>query len=276
MCVCVCVCGWLTLSSSSILHTYPSLFFSLHPCNFDKGKSPITCVHYDLTAAAGAKTFVFPAEDIPTSTTASWHGIDRGSAPEYHPSIVERRSRRGRRWRGGLAASQLDAAVSRRSYIYRHGLYSRYVGNNDISRYREITPEVFNREPRLVSRAQRWIRRELQAFTFPYGSGFGESHATSVTAVGVPPPSYAGNPEFLLEYIIAILRTVDIRGAAGHAETLLCSYFGGPDNTRLFLHELNSFLRSPFSDLRQWDEAVQYGEHIPTSRRDEEARLRRL
>lgn len=293
-------------------------------------------MQYDLSAPDGPKTYTFPPEEeaaaeaqtstltsateaaVTTELPVSWYGLPgRDVAPRYHRTIIERRRRQQRlRWRGGSgggsggglsASSQLDAAVSRRLYIYRHGLYSRYVGNNAFSGYREITPEVVNREPRLVSRAQRWIRRELQAFTFPYGSGFREDLAAdrppsassstnaaggaggggglgSSTSTSSPPSSqtlplsspYINNPEFLLDYIIAILRTVDIRAAAGHAETLLCGFFGGGrETTRLFLHELYAFLRSPFADPRQWDQVVQYGVRVPDAPRNEGALLRR-
>src|SRR6202012_6025783 len=70
----------------------------------------------------------------------------------------------------------------------------------------------------------------------------------------------ANNAEFLLEYIIAILRTVDMKGSAGQAEELLRDFIGR-DNARLFLHELQAWLRSPYIYLEDWDRHVQY----PTS-----------
>jgi hypothetical protein len=65
------------------------------------------------------------------------------------------------------------------------------------------------------------------------------------------------NAEFLLEYIIAILRTVDIKGSAGQAEELLRDFIGR-ENARLFLHELQAWLRSPYTSLEDWDRHVQY------------------
>jgi hypothetical protein len=69
----------------------------------------------------------------------------------------------------------------------------------------------------------------------------------------------ASNAEFLLEYIMAILRTTDIKGSGGHAEELLKDFLGR-ENTRVFLHELQAWLRSTYQHLRDWDGAVQYNE----------------
>jgi hypothetical protein len=76
----------------------------------------------------------------------------------------------------------------------------------------------------------------------------------------------ANNAEFLLEYIIAILRTVDIKGSGGQAEELLQEFLGRA-NARLFLHELHAWLRSPYNSLEDWDRAVQYdeaGDRLPS------------
>ncbi|THC88457.1 hypothetical protein EYZ11_012098 [Aspergillus tanneri] len=72
----------------------------------------------------------------------------------------------------------------------------------------------------------------------------------------------SNNAEFLLEYVIAILRTVDIKGSAGQAEDLLRDFLGR-DNARLFLHELQAWLRSPFTSLEDWDRNVQYEDAAP-------------
>lgn len=123
----------------------------------------------------------------------------------------------------------------------------------------------FSRDEELVSRARKWIRRELQVFEFLSSDG--------TEAEGVP--RRANNAEFLLEYIIAILKTVDIKGSGGQAEDMLQEFLGR-DNTRLFLHELRGWLRSPYISLDDWDRHVQYSEtdastceqkpHRPTDR----------
>lgn len=145
--------------------------------------------------------------------------------------------------------------VARRRQIYREGLYSQRVGTNRLSQYREITPQLFNQDETLVSRARKWIRRELHVFEFlnpsNTGDGIDFSHGSTRRR--------ANNAEFLLEYIIAILRTVDIKGSGGQAEDLLQEFIGR-HNTRLFLHELHAWLRSPYNSLEDWDRAVQYDE----------------
>ncbi|KAI1364028.1 hypothetical protein F5Y08DRAFT_328991 [Xylaria arbuscula] len=143
-----------------------------------------------------------------------------------------------------------DEAIIRRQRIYRDRLYSLHVGSNARSRYRDITPETFESEPELVSRARAWLRRELQVFEFLRTPSTSQGSEDTMTR------RRANNAEFLLEYIIAILKTVDIQGSQGAAENML-SDFLGRENTKLLLHELRSFLRSPWS-IEEWDRNVQY------------------
>jgi hypothetical protein len=56
---------------------------------------------------------------------------------------------------------------------------------------------------------------------------------------------------------VAVLKSVDIQASSGQAEEMLQEFLGR-EHTRLFLHELRAWLRSPFSTLQQWDRAVQY------------------
>lgn len=71
----------------------------------------------------------------------------------------------------------------------------------------------------LQSRAKMWIRRELRVFEWTNE-----------------------NSEFILEYIMAILKTVDIKSSTGAAEDMLTDFLGR-ENARIFLHELHAFLR---------------------------------
>ena len=139
-----------------------------------------------------------------------------------------------------------DTALLRRQDIYRFKLYSLHVGSNRLSRFRELTPQLFVRDQELVSRAKIWIRRELQVFQF-LNTDVGENEIAR----------RANNAEFLLEYIIAILKTVDVKGSQAQAEDMLQEFLGR-DNTRLFLHELKAWLRSPYTTLDNWDRNVQY------------------
>ena len=69
---------------------------------------------------------------------------------------------------------------------------------------------------------------------------------------------------YLLEYIIAILKVIDIQCSTGQAEDLIQEFLGRK-YTRLFLHELRAWLRSPFKWLSAWDRAIQYNSPSFTS-----------
>ncbi|SPQ24784.1 a81a2be6-a8e7-4f56-89c4-6571f13111e2 [Thermothielavioides terrestris] len=150
-----------------------------------------------------------------------------------------------------------NEALERRRYVYRHQLYSLHIGSNRTSQYRPPpTPVQFSSTPHLVSRARMWIRRELQVFPFlcspdpdPIPTGLSIEEARHRQRL-------RNNAEFLLEYIIAILKTVDLQDSAGQAEAMLADFLGR-DNVRLFLHELRSWLRSPAPTLAAWDREKQ-------------------
>ena len=124
------------------------------------------------------------------------------------------------------------------------------MGSNGASRFQDLTPQKFANSEELVSKARRWIRRELKVFEFLNADGPDEAGVRRK----------ANNAEFLLEYIIAIMKTVDIKGSGGQAEDMLQEFLGR-DNTRLFLHELRAWLRSPYISLGAWDKHVQYNEN---------------
>jgi hypothetical protein len=136
----------------------------------------------------------------------------------------------------------------RRRLVYRHQKYSLHIGSNAVSGFRNVTPNMFAKSPALQSRARKWIRRELRAFD-------------TVRQVGPSSPSRSwqagrtNNAEYLLAFIMEILATAEIKG--GLAEEMLTPHLGA-ENARLFLHELSSWLRSPFDDLEGWDHVIQY------------------
>jgi hypothetical protein len=151
-------------------------------------------------------------------------------------------------------------------------MYSCHVGSNPISQYCEIDADTFASDPSVASRARMWMRRELQAFeTLPFDPlqrSFQDTVAlTSRRSRRQPEQSQQQpsqmpsrqqrfhNAEFLLEYVVAVLRSVDIQSF--EAEEMFRDYFG-QSYTRLFLHELRAWLRSPFKTLEEWDRAVQY------------------
>ncbi|KAJ9647072.1 hypothetical protein H2199_002058 [Coniosporium tulheliwenetii] len=207
-----------------------------HPrCPSATPKSPPTCG--DAKAAS--------APPHARSGNGAWSGA-RNSRP-YRP----------RRPRNNEATVTPDTAFLRRRAVYRNKLYSLHVGSNRHSRYRDFTPASFAADSNLQSRARAFIRRELRVFEFL------DPLAQSATAAN----RRANNAEFLLEYIIAILKTSAPKG--GHAEDLLQEFLGR-ENARLFLHELEAWLRSPFRRLEDWDRHVQYASNIPDEVRGED------
>jgi hypothetical protein len=156
---------------------------------------------------------------------------------------------------GSRPLAPADEALFRRRHIYRNKLYSLHVGTNRVSRFKDLTPALFTIDTELVSRARKWIRRELQVFEFLNPD------------VASGSDRRANNAEFLLEYIVAILKTVDIQGSGGQAEEMLKDFLGR-ENTVLFLHELRAWLRSPYVNLEDWDRHVQYGEPDVRKRED--------
>lgn len=173
-----------------------------------------------------------------------WHGRGRTRPMASHSNSRSSAS----------SAPTRDPLETRRD-VYRKRLFSLHVGSNPRSRYRDVTPLDFNTSDDLQSRARAWIRRELQVFEFLNDDG------RNPPGNGTPPTEDTrrrrqNNAEFVLEYVIAILKTVDMQ--SGHAEELLGDFLGR-ENTKLFLHELRNFLRSPYS-VDGWDRHVQYDE----------------
>ncbi|KAK3305827.1 uncharacterized protein B0T15DRAFT_533525 [Chaetomium strumarium] len=167
-------------------------------------------------------------------------------------------------------------AVRRRRHIYRHQLYS--LRSNRISGYQPLpTPAQLSSTPHLLSRARLWIRRELQVFLFLSSDPDADSndhHNNNSHNRSARTLRRRNNAEFLLEYVVAILKTVDIQGSMGQAEAMLADFLGH-DHARLFLHELRCWLRSPAPSLAAWDREVRYPEvtrNIPVVRRGSVAR----
>lgn len=154
-------------------------------------------------------------------------------------------------------------ALGRRRHIHRHQLYSLHVGSSPASGYRDqITPQMFESPTSdMASRARAWVRRELQVFEYlstGTGGSVDEDHQNGSSSRSTKRPRrQTDNAEFVLEYIVAVLKTIDIQGSCGQAQELLKDFLG--ENTRLFLHELCNFLRSPYS-VEGWDRFVQYDE----------------
>ena len=213
------------------------------------GNTEVRSVEYDWKSPKEFKVYEV------TSKT-----IDRSSGVVPSRTFHRHDRRRISSWRPPRPQTQPlvnpDAALLRRKDIYRLRLYSLHVGSNRLSRFRDLTPQLFVQDQELVSRAKKWIRRELQVFQFLNPDGIGEEGVAR----------RANNTEFLLEYIVAILKSVDIKG--GQAEDMLQDFLGR-DHTRLFLHELKAWLRSPYTQLEDWDRRVQYD--TPTTKPEHKA-----
>jgi len=222
-------------------------------------KTEVTAVKHNLQSSGPSKLYILPT-GLPTPARLA------PSQPSSTDSISfsEGRGAQSHRRIPGPRPVDSEDTLSRRRHVYRNQLFSLRVGSNRLSRYRELTPQLFNQDEDLASRARTWIRRELHVFEFLSHETAGSRSREGAGRTGEIRLARrrANNVEFLLEYIIAILRTVDIKGSAGQAEDLLQEFIGRA-NARLFLHELQSWLRSPYVSLRDWDRNVQYRDTAP-------------
>lgn len=223
-------------------------------CNVD-----VFEVQYDWASPDDFKRYSVPS--TPFSSTRPMNNSRRGIGPPFRGRSRFSDLRRARHHQDRRAATPTEnVAILQRRHVYRHQLYSLHVGSNRVSQYRNITPQLIASTPDLQSRARNWIRRELRVFTYLQPTSNTPTSASSDRGTGRS--RQASNTEFLLEYIVAILKTVDIKGSGGQAEDMLAEFLGRED-ARLFLHELNAWLRSPFVNLRDWDRNVQYREELP-------------
>ncbi|KAK5049489.1 hypothetical protein LTR84_004418 [Exophiala bonariae] len=226
-------------------------------------KGEVKAIRYDVHEkdSGGSKTFYLPP---PVEQTAPRSNIEA--------LAVRHRFRRARHQRhfsrpwDGARPGQRPPGESRRTglafrkVVYQHGLFSLHVGSNRISRYRAIKPTSFQQDDNLVSRARAFVRRELSVFDFL--SPDSESLPSSSSSSSSTGTRRANNADFLLEYIISILKSIDLKGSTGQAEELLTDFLGR-DHARLFIHELQAWLRSPYERLEDWDRNVQYA--VPDS-----------
>lgn len=212
-------------------------------------KATVKSVQYDLNSSTGSKTFVpTPTISSTKSTTSiSYH-------PRSRPAFSSRRLRHTTT-RSSTEPSSEDGGLARRRYVYRNQLRCMHVGTNRISQYQDFIPATLSQNEIFISRARKWIRRELQALDF-LGPDSSKT-ADIASARGERGRRKSSNAEFLLEYIIAVIKTVDLKGSGGQAEELLQEFLGR-DNARVFIHELEAWLRSPYESLEDWDRHIQY------------------
>lgn len=230
-------------------------------------KCEVSEIHYDFADQGKSwKTFKVPKIGLERTSAGAEAEAQVQAQAQASPTSATHRRLRGRAPFVGRthllpASSNPDlrarGVLARRRHVYRNRLYSLHVGSSSASRYREVSPRLFNTDPELLSRARAWIRRELQVFEFLNDDNGNRSEDGNISSENGR-RRRQNNAEFVLEYVIAILKTVDIKESNGHAEELL-SDFLGRDNCRVFLHELRNFLRSPYS-MEAWDSHVQYDE----------------
>ncbi|KAF1920545.1 hypothetical protein BDU57DRAFT_487391 [Ampelomyces quisqualis] len=204
-------------------------------------QAEVKAVQYDWRSPKDYKSYAVHQSHPPSNAP---HSRAAGS-----PSLLPRRTRAVRRT---YSPPVEDAALSKRREVYQKKLYSLHVGSNSLSGYQDLNPQVIAGSPELQSRARAWIRRELRVFTFLHLASPGPSTPAATTS---------SNAEFLLSYIVSIVKMVDIKASNGHAENLLAEFLGR-ENSPLFLHELQAWLRSPFTKLEEWDQQVQYSREI--------------
>ena len=204
----------------------------------------VTAVQYDFRDPEDYKTYHVPESETKTRTESDFERSRRRRGQDS----IRRRTERPHL----NQTAQEDPALEQRRRVYREKLYSLHIGANRLSQYRDFTPHDFTNSEELQRRARMFVRRELQVFSF-------------LNTAAAP---RGGNREFLLEYIVAILKTNELKGASGHAEDLLTDYLGR-GNATLLLHELEAWLRSPYTTLADWDSHVQY----PASRAENASKV---
>ena len=242
----LCLLSWLEGRPSCPLCACRDCTSLCQSANNSIGKTDVHSVEYDRNSEQDFKVYSVPAKIKAHASNATYPAQFRSALPyQRRPHPIPRSQTSRHR-----SPISTDLALLRRRHVYQSQLYSLHVGSNRLSRFRDLTPDIFAHDIELVSRARKWIRRELQVFDF-LQADIGPNGSNT---------QRAGNAEFLLEYIIAILKTVDIKGSGGQAEEMLQEFLGR-QNTKLFLHELRAWLRSPYNALQDWDRNVQYSEN---------------
>ncbi|KAI4246844.1 MAG: hypothetical protein L6R42_009797 [Xanthoria sp. 1 TBL-2021] len=244
----LCLVSWLQERSTCPLCSQLLTLALATATDIRAGKTGVVAVDYGWLSPQGRKSYVVAQrahQKIPVAST----GNEPSSNSDTHTRPTRGYSRPRRPARLSRPRLSPDDALLRRRQVYAQKLYSLHVGTNRLSQFRDLSPRVFSSDEELLRRARKWIRRELQVFDFLNIDGQEEEGIMRRT----------NNAEFLLEYIVAILKTVDVKGSGGQAEDMLQEFLGR-ENTQLFLHELKAWLRSPYTSLEDWDRHVQYAD----------------
>ncbi|EFP81506.2 hypothetical protein PGTUg99_004003 [Puccinia graminis f. sp. tritici] len=152
----------------------------------------------------------------------------------------------------GPSSSQSDhfIGLDRRQFIYRHSLYAKHIPSNRYTQFYPVSSKHFLKdrsknpsEPtrrdcpsaKLIARTIRFLQRELRA---------------------IQPEVLAHPIEHSIRVIIIILHRADSNSS--EAVHLFSQLIRDPQLAQHFSHELTCFLRSPYDDLLQWDQVLQY------------------
>ncbi|CAE6496492.1 unnamed protein product [Rhizoctonia solani] len=203
----------------------------------------------------------------------------RSSPPPQHIVLEARAGYRARTRRPSqVEQDNLERAIEKRQWVYRHGLFAKvgpntrdvaqlsffiiihypfpmivvaggllrpgafpqHIASNPHTRFRpNPTPSQIASSPELQSRCQMFVRRELRVW-----------------------PNL--DIEFLTSFILSLAKSIDIRTES--AVKLISEFLdingrpspAGGTVAEHFVHELYSYLRSPFRDLPAYDTVVQY------------------
>ncbi|KAL7419922.1 hypothetical protein Q5752_005841 [Cryptotrichosporon argae] len=132
--------------------------------------------------------------------------------------------------------AELEGQLERRRVVYRHELFVKHIASNTHTRFSpNPTPRQISSSPMLQSRASLFLRRDLRVLA--------------------PVPDV----EFLHAYVLSLLKSIDVRSEP--AIQLLGRFLdtpGHPRGAEHLAHEVYSWLRSPYRELRKWDEVAQY------------------
>lgn len=203
-------------------------------------KAEVKEVQYDWRGPQDYKTYHVPAKvETKPSNSIRTHQPYRRRA---QPGRVERCP----------IGPPVDDILERRRRVYRDSTYSLHIGGNRISQYKDFTQIDFLTSDELQTKAKMFLRRELKVFDFLDNN------------------PRASSRDFLLVYIVFVLKSHELRGADGRAEDLVAEFLGR-ENAKLLLHDMESWLRSPYTSLGDWDSEVQY----PRPEQDPERRCKR-
>jgi E3 ubiquitin-protein ligase Topors len=128
----------------------------------------------------------------------------------------------------------LSKYVTNPTYQREENTDYQHIGSNPITRFiPNPTPRQISDDPILLTKATMFLRRELRIWSLV-------------------------DVEVLTGHILTLIKAIDIRSEPAVrllGELLDCEEY--PRGAEQFAHELYTWLRSPFKDLRRYDEIAQ-------------------